>query len=213
MTTPNDIGHGELSTKQPESPRNTAKDHIQDVPRLHTTLSIPRCHATSLCSTRCYLNSSASQELPVWGYGLRYKYGIFQQLISPEGNQLEAHDPWLANQNPWEPPRLDVTYDSGGQEVLAVAYDVMIPGCYTKTTTNTAPAHLILHHHHRRRQHASPPPGARCTIDGGVAEHRRCICPTYAALSAASSQPVHLLRTTDRHAAPPLRRQHVSPPW
>ncbi|KAJ7256373.1 hypothetical protein C8J57DRAFT_1517542 [Mycena rebaudengoi] len=68
MTTPNDIGDGELSTKQPE-------------------------------------------ELPVWGYGLRYKYGIFQQLISPEGNQLEAHDPWLANQNPWEPPRLDVTYD------------------------------------------------------------------------------------------------------
>lgn len=29
----------------------------------------------------CYLDSSASQELPVWGYGLRYKYGIFQQLI------------------------------------------------------------------------------------------------------------------------------------
>ena len=56
----------------------------------------------------CYLDSSASQagpfspllltflmrlpiqELPVWGYGLRYKYGIFQQLISPEGNQLEV---------------------------------------------------------------------------------------------------------------------------
>lgn len=30
------------------------------------------------------------QELPVWGYGLRYQYGIFQQLISPEGNQLEV---------------------------------------------------------------------------------------------------------------------------
>ena len=38
----------------------------------------------------CYLDSSASQELPVWGYGLRYKYGIFQQLISPDGQQLEA---------------------------------------------------------------------------------------------------------------------------
>ncbi|KAJ6602633.1 glycosyltransferase family 35 protein [Mycena vulgaris] len=121
----------------------------------------------------CYLDSSASQELPVWGYGLRYKYGIFQQLISPEGNQLEvralsiqllvqriidlgtqAPDPWLDNQNPWELPRLDVAYDvrfygqaervagtmraqwTGGQEVLAVAYDVMIPGCYTKTTNN-----------------------------------------------------------------------------
>ncbi|KAJ6629923.1 glycogen phosphorylase [Mycena sp. CBHHK59/15] len=108
----------------------------------------------------CYLDSSASQELPVWGYGLRYKYGIFQQLISPEGNQLEAGlllapDPWLDNQNPWELPRLDVAYEvrfyghaermkdgtpravwAGGQEVLAVAYDVMIPGCYTKTTNN-----------------------------------------------------------------------------
>ncbi|KAJ7655854.1 glycogen phosphorylase [Mycena polygramma] len=103
----------------------------------------------------CYLDSSASQELPVWGYGLRYKYGIFQQLISPEGNQLEAPDPWLDNQNPWELPRLDVSYEvrfygqadrlndgtpravwTGGQEVLAVAYDVMIPGCYTKTTNN-----------------------------------------------------------------------------
>ncbi|KAF7303281.1 Alpha-1,4 glucan phosphorylase [Mycena kentingensis (nom. inval.)] len=102
----------------------------------------------------CYLDSGASQELPLWGYGLRYKYGIFQQLISPEGNQLEAPDPWLDNQNPWELPRLDVSYDvrfygqadripgtsranwHGGQEVLAVAYDVMIPGCATKTTNN-----------------------------------------------------------------------------
>ncbi|KAF5343898.1 hypothetical protein D9758_012112 [Tetrapyrgos nigripes] len=122
----------------------------------------------------CYLDSSASQELPVWGYGLRYRYGIFQQLISPEGNQLEAPDPWLEMQNPWEAshlpvlqharldiflppqlPRLDVTYEvrfygnadrlpddsgralwHGGQEVLAVAYDVMIPGCYTRNTNN-----------------------------------------------------------------------------
>ncbi|EKM76820.1 hypothetical protein AGABI1DRAFT_130848 [Agaricus bisporus var. burnettii JB137-S8] len=103
----------------------------------------------------CYLDSSASQEIPVWGYGLRYQYGIFQQLISPEGNQLEAPDPWLEHQNPWELPRLDVTYEvrfyghaerssdgsgranwSGGQEVMAVAYDVMIPGYNTKTTNN-----------------------------------------------------------------------------
>ncbi|KLO16468.1 glycosyltransferase family 35 protein [Schizopora paradoxa] len=101
----------------------------------------------------CYLDSSATQELPVWGYGLRYKYGIFQQLIAPDGSQLEAPDPWLNNQNPWELPRLDVTIEvrfyghaerldkgkaiwSGGQEVLAVAYDVMIPGYHTKNTNN-----------------------------------------------------------------------------
>ena len=103
----------------------------------------------------CYLDSSASQELPVWGYGLRYKYGIFQQLISPDGQQLEAPDPWLENSNPWELPRIDVTYEirfygvadkyqdgsgrgvwHGGQEVLAVAYDVMIPGFETRNTNN-----------------------------------------------------------------------------
>ncbi|EMD35202.1 glycosyltransferase family 35 protein [Gelatoporia subvermispora B] len=101
----------------------------------------------------CYLDSSASQELPVWGYGLRYKYGIFKQLIGPDGSQLEAPDPWLEHDNPWELPRLDVTYEvrfyghaerldnmkalwSGGQEVLAMAYDVMIPGYDTKSTNN-----------------------------------------------------------------------------
>jgi starch phosphorylase len=103
----------------------------------------------------CYLDSSASQELPVWGYGLRYKYGIFQQLISPDGQQLEAPDPWLENSNPWELPRMDVTYEirfygvseryqdgskraiwHSGQEVLAVAYDVMIPGFDTRNTNN-----------------------------------------------------------------------------
>ncbi|GJE89080.1 glycosyltransferase family 35 protein [Phanerochaete sordida] len=101
----------------------------------------------------CYLDSSASQELPVWGYGLRYRYGIFQQLIAPDGSQLEAPDPWLEHDNPWELPRPDVAYEirfyghaerldgmkavwSGGQEVLAVAYDTMIPGYDTKNTNN-----------------------------------------------------------------------------
>jgi len=103
----------------------------------------------------CYLDSSASQELPVWGYGLRYKYGIFQQLISPDGQQLEAPDPWLEHSNPWELPRIDVTYEvrfygtavrlddgsgrsiwEGGQEVLAVAYDMPIPGLNTRNTNN-----------------------------------------------------------------------------
>jgi len=93
----------------------------------------------------CYLDSSSSQDLPVWGYSLRYKYGIFQQLIAPDGSQLEAPDPWLEHLNPFEIPRYDIQYEirfygqserttegravwSGGQEVLASAYDVMIPG-------------------------------------------------------------------------------------
>ncbi|KAI6143212.1 glycosyltransferase family 35 protein [Pisolithus tinctorius] len=103
----------------------------------------------------CYLDSSSTQELPVWGYGLRYKYGIFQQLISPDGQQLEAPDPWLEHLNPWEVSRADVQYEIrfygeaqkyvngtargvwyGGQEVLAVAYDVTIPGYDTRNTNN-----------------------------------------------------------------------------
>ena len=89
----------------------------------------PRWVTAVLVIAACYLDSGASQELPLWGYGLRYKYGIFQQLISPEGDQLEAPDPWLDNQNPWEVgvfsiiffpvgnklctklPRLDVEYE------------------------------------------------------------------------------------------------------
>jgi starch phosphorylase len=66
---------------------------------------------------------------------------------------LSSPDPWLEHANPWEIPRLDVTVDvrfgghaeklegnrgiwSGGQEVLAVAYDCPIPGSDTKTTNN-----------------------------------------------------------------------------
>lgn len=101
----------------------------------------------------CYVDSGATCEIPLWGYGLRYHYGMFQQLIAPDGSQLEAPDPWLDNSNPWEIPRLDVTADvrfgghaekldkgrgiwSGGQEVLAVAYDCPIPGSDTKSTNN-----------------------------------------------------------------------------
>ena len=79
--------------------------------------------------------------------------GIFQQLIAPDGSQLEAPDPWLEHDNPWELARTDVTYQirfyghaervdgmkaiwQGGQEVVAIAYDVPIPGYETKTTNN-----------------------------------------------------------------------------
>jgi len=70
-------------------------------------------------------------------------------------HSFQAPDPWLAHQNPWELPRIDVVYDvrfyghaerledgtgralwHGGQEVLAMAYDVMIPGYGTQSTNN-----------------------------------------------------------------------------
>ena len=65
---------------------------------------------------------------------------------------FQAPDTWLAHQNPWELPRVNVVYDvrfyghaedgtgralwHGGQEVLAMAYDVMIPGYGTQSTNN-----------------------------------------------------------------------------
>ncbi|KAG8852598.1 Non-essential glycogen phosphorylase [Tulasnella sp. 330] len=101
----------------------------------------------------CYIDSSSTCELPLWGYGLRYHYGMFWQQISTDGSQIEAPDPWLNHANPWEVHRPDVNYPvrfyghaerlehgkavwSGGQEVVAVAYDVPIPGSYTRNTNN-----------------------------------------------------------------------------
>jgi glucan phosphorylase len=49
----------------------------------------------------------ATLDLPAWGYGIRYSYGIFKQLIK-EGAQVEVPDYWLTFGNPWEIQRQDV---------------------------------------------------------------------------------------------------------
>ncbi|OHE98834.1 glycogen phosphorylase [Colletotrichum orchidophilum] len=103
----------------------------------------------------CFLDSLASLNFPAWGYGLRYRYGIFKQEII-DGYQVEVPDYWL-DFNPWEFPRHDVTVDiqffghvtkstdsngktvaswEGGETVTAVAYDVPIPGYATPSTNN-----------------------------------------------------------------------------
>lgn len=103
----------------------------------------------------CFLDSMATLNYPAWGYGLRYRYGIFKQEIV-NGYQVEIPDHWLDN-FPWEFPRHDITVDiqfygrvknyqdeSGkiihswedAEIVQAVAYDVPIPGYGTKTTNN-----------------------------------------------------------------------------
>lgn len=55
----------------------------------------------------CFLDSLASLNYPAWGYGLRYRYGIFKQEII-DGYQVEVPDYWL-DFNPWEFPRHDIT--------------------------------------------------------------------------------------------------------
>ena len=103
----------------------------------------------------CFLDSMASLNYPAWGYGLRYRYGIFKQEIM-DGYQVEIPDYWL-DFNPWEFPRNDITVDiqfygyvrkyqdddgkthavwEGGEIVDAVAYDVPVPGYRTATTNN-----------------------------------------------------------------------------
>jgi starch phosphorylase len=95
----------------------------------------------------CFLDSMATLNLPCWGYGLRYSFGIFEQVIK-DGRQIEIPDFWLSYINPFEICRPDVVYAVrfyghvresqggssdkaewvGGTLVAAVAYDNIIPG-------------------------------------------------------------------------------------
>lgn len=104
----------------------------------------------------CFLDSCASMQLPVNGYGLRYEYGMFRQSIL-DGHQVEEPDHWLRNGNPWEVERPEFTQRVrfGGyteilprwankmdvrwldtSDVLAVPYDIPIPG-FRNGTVNT----------------------------------------------------------------------------
>ena len=92
----------------------------------------------------CFLDSIATLDLPAWGYGLRYKYGLFKQAIE-DGVQKEYADDWLEIGNPWEMKR-ETQYPIGfygevvdgkwvpGANIRAVAYDSPIPGYKTKNT-------------------------------------------------------------------------------
>jgi starch phosphorylase len=104
----------------------------------------------------CFLDSCASLQLPVTGYGIRYEYGMFHQKID-NGHQVEYPDHWLRDGSPWEVEspentvrvkffgRSDYYMDQSGcqrtrwsdtQDVLAVPYDVPVPG-YRNETVNT----------------------------------------------------------------------------
>ena len=58
----------------------------------------------------CYLDSLASLEVPAVGYGIRYEFGIFDQVIK-DGWQVEITDKWLRFGNPWEIARPEICYD------------------------------------------------------------------------------------------------------
>jgi len=50
----------------------------------------------------CYLDSMAALQIPAFGYGIRYEYGIFHQVIDEQGRQIEKPDNWVRHFNPWE---------------------------------------------------------------------------------------------------------------
>ncbi len=104
----------------------------------------------------CYLDSLATLRLPACGYGIRYEFGIFRQEIR-NGYQVEQPDNWLSYGNPWETIRPELKYrvrffgrtetwrDPQGRErvrwvdtedVLAVAWDVPVPGYKSNTVNN-----------------------------------------------------------------------------
>jgi len=58
----------------------------------------------------CYLDSLASLEIPAVGYGIRYEFGIFDQIIQ-NGWQVEITDKWLRFGNPWEIVRPEIAYE------------------------------------------------------------------------------------------------------
>ena len=104
----------------------------------------------------CFLDSCATLQLPVLGYGLRYEYGMLRQEVI-NGYQLEEPDHWLRDGNPWELERpefsqrihfgghTEIYDDENGdrrvrwvatQDVMAVPYDIPVPG-YNNDTVNS----------------------------------------------------------------------------
>ncbi len=107
----------------------------------------------------CFLDSMATMDIPAAGYGIRYEYGMFKQSIE-HGQQIENPDNWLRYGNIWEFQRPESTYDVkfyghvvkthkgegkdavevqywiDAEHVVAMAYDVPVPGYGTDTVNN-----------------------------------------------------------------------------
>jgi starch phosphorylase len=96
----------------------------------------------------CFLDSLATLQFPAIGYGIRYDYGIFTQVIAPDGGQREVASSWLRFRNVWELPTSDARYTVkfGGRveafehtegtkhrwvdtnDIYAVGFDQLTPG-------------------------------------------------------------------------------------
>lgn len=105
----------------------------------------------------CFLDSLSTLELPAYGCGIRYHYGIFEQRINEQGEQVELPDNWLKNGDMWgvRRPEYSVEVKFGGnvkavkqedgqynfvqenyKSVIAIPYDYPVIG-YNNNTVNT----------------------------------------------------------------------------
>lgn len=85
----------------------------------------------------CYLESAATESIPLNGYGIRYKYGLFKQTFV-NGFQVETVDDWTTCGDPWSIRREDQTQivSFADMKVKAVPYDFPVIG-YGGKTVNT----------------------------------------------------------------------------
>ena len=104
----------------------------------------------------CFLDSMATLDIPGYGYGIRYEFGMFDQEIK-DGWQVEKPDEWLRLGNPWEIARPEYgvpvrfgghteehaedhgrlrVHWTGGEQVVGMPYDTPIAG-YGCNTVNT----------------------------------------------------------------------------
>ena len=82
----------------------------------------------------CFLDSAASTDIPLSGYGLRYKFGLFKQSFDADGSQVENADDWTKFGDPWSFRRYNhtVKVKFPDHTVLAVPYDVPVIGYGTE---------------------------------------------------------------------------------
>jgi len=105
----------------------------------------------------CFLDSLATLQFPAVGYGIRYDYGIFTQVIDEDGRQREIASTWMRERSPWEIARDDARYvvrfggrcigtqDASGKtryrwvdthNIWAVGFDQLIPGNRSPTVNH-----------------------------------------------------------------------------
>ena len=97
----------------------------------------------------CFLDSLATLQYPAIGYGIRYDYGIFTQVMAADGGQREIASSWLRLRNVWEMPRGNARYTVrfggrseappsagageahrwvGTEDMYAIGFDQLVPG-------------------------------------------------------------------------------------